>query len=128
VAYLTNSIGAHSFVSLKGAIPYRQEVVETWIRPGVAGHGLRRLGAHGQEFTLTSKQYFADFAAAKAAMQLYDDLSGSNAVTVTRNGVNHGDYFVLEVVEAETYPCLNPTGNATSSHTVCLVAKWKLLS
>lgn len=127
MAYLTNSIGAYSFVSLVGAIPYRQEVVETWIRPGVAGHGLRRLGAHGQEFTLISKQFFADFTAAKTAMQGYDDLSGTNPVTVMRNSVDHGTFAVLEVVEAQTYPVLNPTGNATSSHTVCLVAKWKLL-
>jgi hypothetical protein len=126
VAYLTNSIGAYDFVSISGKIFYRQQQIEVFNRPGVTGSGLRRLGERGQPFELTTKQFHADFAAAKTAIGLYLALIGGTLPSLTRHGVDHGDYAVLTVTDL-TEPVLNPTGNATSSHTVMQTCVWKLL-
>lgn len=127
MAYLTNSIGANTFVELTGAIFYRQEQLEIFNRPGVVGSGVRRLGARGTPFELTSKQYHADFAAAKTALQTYDDAPGTNPVTLIRNSIDHGTYLVLEVMEVSTVAVMNPSGNANPAHTVLQTVKWKLL-
>jgi len=131
MGYLTNSIGAKQFVEMTGAIFYRQEQIEVINRPGVDGSGLRKLGKRGRPFTLVTKQYFATlydaFDAIFNAWTGYKTFIGTTTYTVTRNGVNHGDYAVLDVQEVATIPVVNPCGNATSTHTALLVCKWTLL-
>ncbi len=129
MAYLTNQIDTNLFCSIEGAIFYRQEQLEVQNRPGVDGALIRRLGAHGIPFELTTKSYHASYTAARNALAAFDDYPGTAPVTLTRNGVSHGDYYVLSVYEVRTIPVVNPTGHVVpdANATVCLIAKWKLL-
>jgi hypothetical protein len=127
MAYLTNSIGAYSFADLVGAIARRQQQIEIFERPGITGSGLRTLGSRGKPFTLKAVAYVADLAAAKTLFEGYIALPGTATQAVTRDGVNHGNYFVLEVEEISTIQVLNVTGNVTAGSTVCLTTNWKLL-
>ncbi len=132
MSYLTNSIGSYTFAEMTGAIFYRQEQIEVINRPGVDGSGLRKLGARGQPFELMTKGYWLTLAAAQDAIfnasTGYKTLIAAAAYTVTRNGVNHGDYYVLDVQEVATTAVLNPTGNVPSSScTALLVCRWKLI-
>jgi hypothetical protein len=127
MAYSTNSIGSYQFVAIRGAIFYRQVQLEVFNRPGVDGSGLRRLGARGKPFDLITLQFHADETAAKTALQTYQTVPGTVALTLTRRGVNHGDYQILEVDEVATVPVLNPSGNANSAYTSMQTCRWKLL-
>jgi hypothetical protein len=91
-----------------------------------SGTGLRKLGQRGVPFELVSVQFHATFAAARAAMQSYDDAPGTAAVALVRNGENHGNFFVLRVVERITQAVFNPTGNANPAHTVRQEVVWTL--
>lgn len=127
MAYLTNSIGAYQFASIRGAIFKPQEQLEILTRPGVNGNGLRRLGRRGKPFELVTVAFYADLTAAKTALEDYQTLPGSVALTLTRSGVDHGDYNVLEVQEVDTFAVTTPCGNADPTATACMILKWTLL-
>jgi hypothetical protein len=124
---LENSIGGLQFFDLVGAIFYAQEQLELLERPGVQGTGVRRLGARGQPFELVSITYLPNWSTALAVLGVYHQLPAANAVTVIRNGTDHGTFKVLEVSELETRAVLGVAGvGVPSTYEIRQVVRWIL--
>ena len=70
------SIGTEVFVSLTGPLQPLAEMPEVFERPGIDGHGARKMGDRGAQFQMTSFVDVATILGIKAKISNYKALAG----------------------------------------------------
>jgi hypothetical protein len=97
--YLTNSIGAFTFISLEGEYDWEEQQITIDSRPGVEGMEFTLLGVKGQPFVLISLVDVNSLSDGKSLIEDYKNLVAGNPVTVWKNGVVYVSAKVLKVTQ-----------------------------
>lgn len=109
---LVNSIGAYTFIDLRGNLDPRQERLELLVRQGYDGLIARRTGSRGEPFSLTTVSYATDFETAKDVTFAFKALVGSDPLTIVKYSVDWGEYLLRAVRETQCRAMLNSTAGA----------------
>lgn len=106
---------ATEYQAIYGVCPGRRRRTEVLVRPGVDDVTIRDLGTKAEPFQIITREYKVSIASARSAVKAYELLIGSGmqyGVRVYQQGVNQGDFAVLDV---QQYGAILPIGAAVNS-------------
>jgi hypothetical protein len=127
--YLTNSIGAFSFISLEGEYDWEEQQIAIDSRPGVEGMEFTLLGVKGQPFAMISLVDVNSLADGKSLIEDYKDLVAGNPVSVWKNGEVYVSAKVLKVTPLRLAKIQTAVGNKRSSIAgAILECRWDLVA
>lgn len=88
MALLDNSIGAETFLGIRGPLAPAKEILSLDERPGVNGTEVTKEGKKGRPFTVRTWVDAASYEAARTKFIDYTDLIGTDAAILIRGGVS----------------------------------------
>lgn len=123
----TNTIDAYSFEDIRNSLQPSSEELELFTRPGKDGVTLRLLGERGRPCQIFTMHYVADFTAAKSALSSYVQLKDGGVHEIIQHTTSFGDFFILDVVEAESRAVSGVVGSLIPGATVRQICQWTVL-
>ena len=132
MAYLTNKIGQHEFISLMGLPIHPTQRVAIDDRPGVTGSEIMLMGFKGEPFTLISAVDTASYSAAHQKYNDYRQMPAESAVELVIGSVSSYTFFyavkVLKVEPIEFLKISTPVGNKLNAPSLGWCScRWDLL-
>lgn len=94
------TVGAVTFTFLYGRIPAAQDAVELYDRPGLDGHGARKLGKRSPPATLRGVTFETSINNAGAQLVAAQALAGTIVTVVDDFGVSTSNVLIEDVRQA----------------------------
>lgn len=127
--YLTNSIGAYSFISLEGEYDWEQPSLMIDSRPGVEGMDFTLTATKGQPFAMVSLTDVNSLAQGRLLIADYKLLIEGNPTTVIKDGEFYVSAKVLSVTPLRLARISTAVGNKQSVFAQAILqCRWELIA